>query len=404
MTLEKISVLVPVYGEDEYLDQCIESIVNQTYDNLEIILVDDGSPDLCPIICDKWAKKDNRIRVIHKENGGLVSARQEGMRAATGGYIGYVDGDDWIEPERYERMMQLMISHEADIVITGFKKELYGKNIEYYNRIPEGVYEREELEKDIFPKMMCNLDNHEIGLYTYVWNKLFKKQIVCYNQMNVAKDIVIGEDSACVYPSLLQAKKIVISSDTDYHYRQRMNSLLRTVVKKNDNINRLKNFYLYFKSLFEYSEYRDMILPQLSAYYKNHLIMMSDNLVLQYPKLGETFPFQSMKKDSNIIIYSAGAYGLHVYQQFQLCASYNIIAWVDPDYEQYEQSEIEMLSLEQAVHKDFDYIVIASVEPQFIDDSIALFRKTNIPKEKIVSLNENYDKAVEKLEAISELW
>ena len=94
-----VSVIVPVYKVEKYLDKCIESIVGQTYENLEIILVDDGSPDNCPTMCDEWAQKDSRIKVIHKENGGLSSARNAGLDACTGDYIGFVDSDDWIEPD-----------------------------------------------------------------------------------------------------------------------------------------------------------------------------------------------------------------------------------------------------------------------------------------------------------------
>ena len=98
-----ISVIVPIYNVEKYLDKCIESIVNQTYKNLEIILVDDESPDNCPEICDKWAERDSRIKVIHKENGGAGSARNAGIEASSGEWIGFVDGDDWIEPNMYEK-------------------------------------------------------------------------------------------------------------------------------------------------------------------------------------------------------------------------------------------------------------------------------------------------------------
>ena len=102
-----ISVIVPIYKVEKYLDECIESIVNKTYRNLEIILVDDGSPDKCPEMCDQWAKKDERIRVIHKENGGLSSARNAGLDVATGDYVGFVDSDDFIERDMYEKKINI---------------------------------------------------------------------------------------------------------------------------------------------------------------------------------------------------------------------------------------------------------------------------------------------------------
>lgn len=118
-----LSIIVPIYKIEDYLPQCIESILAQNYSEFELILVDDGSPDDCPAICEDYSKKDSRIKVIHKSNGGLVSARKAGLRIAQGEYIGYVDGDDWIEPDFYERLMRKAEESNADIVASGFIKK-----------------------------------------------------------------------------------------------------------------------------------------------------------------------------------------------------------------------------------------------------------------------------------------
>ena len=111
----KISVVIPIYNVEKYIERCIDSVLNQTYMNLEIILVDDGSPDRCGEICDNYAQIDKRIRVIHKENGGLSSARNAGLRIATGDYISFVDSDDWIEPHMYETLLKNAINYKAQI-------------------------------------------------------------------------------------------------------------------------------------------------------------------------------------------------------------------------------------------------------------------------------------------------
>ena len=116
----KISVIVPVYETEGLLDRCVESIVGQTYKNLEIILVDDGSPDNCPAMCDEWAEKDSRIRVIHKENGGVSSARNAALDIATGDYIGFVDSDDWIEPEMYSSLIQKISESGKNIALCSY--------------------------------------------------------------------------------------------------------------------------------------------------------------------------------------------------------------------------------------------------------------------------------------------
>lgn len=115
----KISIIIPVYKVEPYLRQCLDSVVNQTYKNLEIILVDDGSPDNCGAICDEYAKKDERIRVIHKRNEGLPAARNEGIRAATGEWLAFVDSDDWCELDYYEKLIDAVKGHEADIFWAG---------------------------------------------------------------------------------------------------------------------------------------------------------------------------------------------------------------------------------------------------------------------------------------------
>ena len=124
-----ISVIVPIYRVEEYLNQCIESIVNQTYQNLQIILVDDGSPDRCGEMCEEWARRDKRIEVLHKKNGGLSDARNAGLAIATGDCIAFVDSDDWIEPTMYEAMLSVLAKENADLVACGIVDSYPDKEI-----------------------------------------------------------------------------------------------------------------------------------------------------------------------------------------------------------------------------------------------------------------------------------
>ena len=126
-----ISVIVPIYKVEEFLDECIQSIVDQTYQNLQIILVDDGSPDRCGEMCEDWARKDKRIEVIHKKNGGLSDARNVGLAEATGEFIAFVDSDDWIEPQMYEVMMAALIAEEAELVACGIVDSYPEKEVEH---------------------------------------------------------------------------------------------------------------------------------------------------------------------------------------------------------------------------------------------------------------------------------
>lgn len=112
--MPEISIIVPIYKTEKYLNRCVNSLINQTFKNFELILVDDGSPDACPVLCDKWGKRDTRIKVIHKKNGGLSSARNAGLNIAQGKYIGFVDSDDWIEPDMYELLYNAAEKYQTD--------------------------------------------------------------------------------------------------------------------------------------------------------------------------------------------------------------------------------------------------------------------------------------------------
>ena len=186
-----ISIVVPIYQIDRYIGICIESLLNQTYENLEIILVDDGSPDRCPEICDLYASKDSRIKVIHKANGGLVSARKAGLLSATGKYVGYVDGDDWVGAGFVESLYTAISTADADIAAGGFSRDLFARTAHFTDKMPCGVYEGERLD-DLRCKMISLGDFFRIGVSTYVWNKLFKRELLLQVQLPVDNAISIG--------------------------------------------------------------------------------------------------------------------------------------------------------------------------------------------------------------------
>lgn len=203
----KISVIVPVYKVEKYLDRCVESIVNQTYKNLEIILVDDGSPDNCPAMCDAWIEKDERIRVIHKENGGVSSARNLGIDESTGDYIGFVDSDDWIEPDMYESLLNAIKNTDSDVAICGFYYESLLQTIcsEGCDCILNG--------KDILKTYI--LDN----IRPELWNKLFSVRLFVGNE-RLDEQCAYAEDLLFNYHLFKKAKRVVEIKNCKYHYQQ----------------------------------------------------------------------------------------------------------------------------------------------------------------------------------------
>ena len=216
-----ISVIVPVYNVEKYLDNCVESIVNQTYKDLEIILVDDGSPDNCPAMCDEWAKKDDRIKVIHKENGGLSSARNAGLEAANGEYIAFVDSDDSIDLATYSTMLGFFEQDEnVDIVICGYQRVNKKEEIVVCDNNCKQIvrFDQRELYQEIFGR-----------LNNAVWNKIYKKRII--SDMKFPNGIVHGED-LIFNLKLLKRCKVGIKCDSPfYHYYSREDSITNSKFK-----------------------------------------------------------------------------------------------------------------------------------------------------------------------------
>lgn len=210
-----ISVIIPIYKVEDYLKQCIDSVINQSYKHLEIILVDDGSPDNCGKICDEYANKDKRIKVIYKENGGLSDARNAGINVAKGDYIAFVDSDDWIHQEMCEKLITIAIEEEADIVECKFKS----------------VYKREYMDEDNINqkvKVFNNIEalkNHFYGqdLYRCVWNKIYKREL--FNNIRFPKGIE-AEDLHTTYKLFYKAKKIAFTEYIGYYYYIRKDSIM----------------------------------------------------------------------------------------------------------------------------------------------------------------------------------
>ena len=215
MEQQKISVIVPVYKVEAFLDRCVQSIANQSYRNLEIILVDDGSPDNCPAMCDAWAEKDSRIKVVHKQNGGLSDARNAGMAIATGEFMGFVDSDDWIAPDMYQHLYDLLEADGSDIAACGV----------------EMVWEDGTPSRILTKSGCCVLDREEAmqaiieesWLKQPVWYKLYKTALIRDIPFPVGK---YHEDVFWSYQAVARAQKVSISDKNGYYYFQRSGSIM----------------------------------------------------------------------------------------------------------------------------------------------------------------------------------
>ncbi len=209
----KLSIIIPVYRVEDTLERCLQSVASQDYADMEIILVDDGSPDGCPQICDEWAARDGRITVVHKSNGGLSDARNAGIEIATGDYITFVDSDDYVEEGTYKRVMQAM---KAEYDILEYSAELHiGSDKHTYLDLPDKVYDN--------PKTYW-LEG-EAYRHTYAWNKIYRAEL--FKEVRFPKDILF-EDVHTLPLLLKEARKVATTSKGRYCYTANPNGITAT--------------------------------------------------------------------------------------------------------------------------------------------------------------------------------
>lgn len=216
--MPRLSVIVPVYNVEAYLPECIDSILAQTLRDLELILIDDGSPDGCGRICDARAAEDSRVRVIHQANRGVSAARNAGLAAAQGDYIGFVDPDDWIAPECFEALAEAAEAQQAQIAVCGFTFCDEAGKAQYDQAVPEGRYDRESLLLSIY-----GMPNR---LHGSMCNKLFARSVL--DGLRFDESVAIGEDWLLLYECYCRTNKAVALADCFYRVRMREHSATRS--------------------------------------------------------------------------------------------------------------------------------------------------------------------------------
>jgi len=275
----KLSIIVPIYKVEKYLRRCIDSILVQTFVDYELILVDDGSPDGCPAICDEYASRDHRIRVVHKENGGLSSARNAGLDIAQGEYIGFVDSDDYIRPDMYEILIHKAAETGAEITAIGYTEVDENGDIlrECMTAEEDRIYCRSEFLNQFFPDTRWEIA-------PTAWNKLYRRELFASYRYPVDK---IYEDSYAMLPLFDMCQKIAVSRKRGYYY----------VCSRSDSIMNasysVKNLDLLDLGQSQYAFFRDKAMEEQSQYaleeYTNKYIMTALAVAFLNPALKPEF-------------------------------------------------------------------------------------------------------------------
>ncbi len=230
----KFSIVVPVYKAEDYLEECVESILSQTYKNFELILIDDGSPDRCPEICDNYAANDNRVKVLHKSNGGSISARKLGIEQSTGQYVFTVDSDDYISADCLALLSDVVERYSPDIIKLNFRRFSENFTFDYYNKFQDKYFAGESSNevKDSFlydkQKRGINFGCAAFGTCSTV----AKRELMLTYQSSVPNDITMGDDLAVTAPMIFNAESIYFMGGIQYFYRNTPGSIVNSFDEK----------------------------------------------------------------------------------------------------------------------------------------------------------------------------
>lgn len=380
----KITIIVPVYNVEAYLSKCIESILCQTYPYIQILLIDDGSTDRSGEICDQYAVQDERIEVFHTKNRGLVAARKFGLKHASGKYIGFVDSDDYIEADMYEKMAKVIDESQADFIHTGFIRE----NSQYTEKVfgfEDGAFELKNIkDRESFLVKYVLKAKIESSVSYSIWSKLYRSDLIKSSYAMLQNDQQYGEDLLSLCLCILRSGKIALSRYAGYHYVVKEESMshlqhMKYTAKEIELCNNVaKNIYNYSEQI--YFDLEDDIF----SFTINRMIKMIDKVdsginIQQY-----TFADIGRLRGKKIAIFGAGKVGKDYYAQFSKYWDIEITAWFDSNWEKHQYEYAKVLGIDKVNDYLFDKIIIAVYEENIAREMAKMLSVYGQSDEKIL--------------------
>lgn len=357
-----ISIIIPVYNLENYVQECLESIIKQTYKNIEIIIIDDGSTDKTISICEEIANADNRVKFIKQEHSGVVIARGKGISISRGKYIMFIDGDDWIEHNMIEVLLNNM--QNVDMVSSGVYKEVApNKILKQVDNLKKGISDIEYILKNIFNESL-----EEIHLLTPInCNKLFKSKIVKEIYCEIDSSITYGEDTLFLYKYLLKCESVMIIDECFYHYRWREGSVVHSINKQ--RLIDINKIYLSLEKDFREHVLSDILLLHLESWVIK-MIGVAINEVMGFEK-SEGIPSfiinTSKLEGKRIVLYGAGNMGKDAYKQLSRFG-YEVVLWVDKNWEFYNKNGQNVFPIDDISKVEYDVIFIAIKNEQIVEE------------------------------------
>ena len=343
-------------------------------------MIDDGSSDNSGKICDQYSQDDSRIRVIHRENKGLVNARKLGAKETKTELIAFVDADDWIEPDAIEKMIAPFLKDPTvELVVSGIVMDKKGGSVVRKGMISPGRYRDDDIANRIVPNMMYRWDAGEFGIMGSVCGKIYRRELFSEIVKTIDDRITYGEDDALVYTLIPKCKNIWILDECFYHYCIQSNtmatsfsyeSFMKLSILKDHFIRRFSDYDLWPKMMPEVNQIIWMFLHQTL----NELFGLS---------LGYQFPFDSIEKGSKLILYGAGVIGKNYYNILKGTGYAEVIAWIDRSYVSKQKEGLNVNDPDEVDLLDCDYIVICIEAKEIANQIINDLMIKRVPKDKI---------------------
>lgn len=376
MNHELLSIVVPVYNVAPYLDRSIRSILGQTFQNLEVILVDDGSTDGSGEICEKYARLDSRVVLISQENQGASAARRNGIRLASGTYMGFIDPDDYIDPDFYEQLMACR--GEFDVVISQWLRESGNGTRRCCDTFPPGAYETPE-DMAFLMRHMINISlpggsvNIRPGIAAYLWNKLFRTELVKETVEEIKVDLAVSNDRPIIYGVMLKCRSVLITEICGYHYQVREGSIAHGADKNCRHLRSTCDFYGLMEAMLEDNPRREVLLPQLHLKTAEDItrgvVRMGFPAEAQLQLKTPIFPFINLLSGKKIALYGADLLGGGYRRQILKWDICQVVLWVDENWAEYARMGLEVGPVENLLDAEYDCVILA-VSNQVSADSI----------------------------------
>ena len=355
--IPRISVIVPIYNVASFLPKCIESILEQSFSDFELILVNDGSPDISHDICLSYEEKDKRITIIDKPNGGLLSARKAGLEAARSEFISFVDGDDWVDVDFLASMYRIVELHQVDLVISGHIRAFEGRNEKITPLYKQGIYACGDLT-ELLNNMLNTSTFFQHGVSTYVWNKLFRRELLVKILFYVPNEITMGEDAAITYSYMPLCSSIGITHSCNYFYRQRVNSMVKAIQSSEQERSHLINLVTYLYSALLEKINIEKLRRDLLYYLYSQALVRFGGLI---SNSDSHIPFQGLKKGDKVLLYSSGTFGQRLVAFNNIHNVFQLTCWIDLDHLESNDLGLQVDSPYCNIERSYDSIIVASI-------------------------------------------